>query len=114
MFSLYEYSILCLYRTWLYRNTYISFLVPEDLAKLNSDNLYESRDSYTGTLFMPGFCLSRLYKIFLSGINREYCLLYIFRDKARGIGLTSGGPRVILLRWINREKECLLPKRLIQ
>ena len=68
-----HYSILCLYRTWLYRNTYISLLIPEGSAKLNKDNLYESRDSYTGTLFIPEFFLSRPYKFFLSGINREYC-----------------------------------------
>jgi len=73
------YSILCLYRTWLYRNTYISLFIPEDSPKLNRNNLYESRDSYTGALFIiPEFFLSHPYKFFLSGINREYCTLIIF------------------------------------
>jgi hypothetical protein len=40
--------------------------------------------------------------------------VYIFRDEARGIRITSGVPRVILPKWINREKEGLLPKTLVQ
>ena len=72
------YSILCLYRTWLYRNTYISLLIPEDSAKPSRDNLYESKDSYTGTLFIPEIFLSRPYKFFMSGTNRDYCRMSIY------------------------------------
>jgi hypothetical protein len=67
------YSQTWLYRIWLYRTTYISLLIPENSAKLSRDNLYESRDYYTGTLFITDFFLSRPYKFFVSGISRFNC-----------------------------------------
>jgi hypothetical protein len=68
-----NYSQTWLYRIWLYRTTYISLLIPENSAKLSRDNLYESRDYYTGTLFITDFFLSRPYKFFVSGISRFNC-----------------------------------------
>jgi hypothetical protein len=56
-------------RIRLYWNTYISFVIPDNSAKLSWNNLYESRDLSTGMLFIPDFFLSCPYKIFASSIT---------------------------------------------
>jgi hypothetical protein len=78
----------------LYRRT------QQNSAELNMDNLYESRDYYTGYLVIPDSFWSRPYKFFVSGITSFYCSIYRNLNRVT----KSGGVKMGF--WVDESQDC--------